>query len=230
MKAFVVISSTDSGLQQRVTGILGEDFVVEKCSGPTELAERLKTKIPALIFIDSPPSEDQKELYRQWITEFRKEARNRKVPILLLSDSLDETKWLYALSLGVSDFIMRPLNEREFRLRVMGLTRSPSHPSQTGDIWECGNLKLNLASYEVLIGEQSITLSVLEFNLLRYFISNRDHVLAREQVIAAVWPNSEVLDRAVDTHVVSLRRKLTGWDYSIVTVYRAGYILKKEDH
>lgn len=230
MKESVVLASLNADVKKKVAETLVEHFLVEDCQDAAELTQRVRISLPAIILIDVPVTEEEKEAYRQWIVEFRQNPLARKIPILVLSDSIDEKKWLLALSVGATDFLLKPINERELRIRVIGLTHATSSHLKGSDVLVCGNLKLNTASYEVRVNEESITLSVLEFNLLRYFILNKERVLGREQVITSVWPNSEVLDRAVDTHVVSLRRKLTGWDYSIITVYRAGYILKKEDH
>ena len=63
--------------------------------------------------------------------------------------------------------------------------------------------------------------------LLKCFVQNKDRVMSRDRILEAVWRDSVVSDRTVDTHIVSLRKKLSGFDHEISTVYGAGYILKK---
>ena len=52
--------------------------------------------------------------------------------------------------------------------------------------------------------------------------------MSRERILEAVWRDSVVSDRTVDTHIVSLRKKLVGFNHTIATVYGAGYVLKLE--
>jgi DNA-binding response OmpR family regulator len=74
-----------------------------------------------------------------------------------------------------------------------------------------------------------VTLSVLEFNLLRYFVENINRVLSREKILQAVWREAVVTDRTVDTHMTSLRKKLQNSTLGFSTLYGAGYILKSKD-
>lgn len=94
-------------------------------------------------------------------------------------------------------------------------------------ILECGNLKLNLNNLEVTIAEEIIPISVLEFSLLLYFVQNQDRLLTREQILKAVWRDTVVSFRTVDTHMVSLRKKLSKFDHGFTTVYAGGYLLKR---
>jgi DNA-binding response OmpR family regulator len=84
-----------------------------------------------------------------------------------------------------------------------------------------------LAQMEAAIEGKALQLSVLEFELLKCFVQNKDRVMSRERILEAVWRDSVVSDRTVDTHIVSLRKRLAGFDHQLATVYGAGYILKK---
>jgi DNA-binding response OmpR family regulator len=90
-----------------------------------------------------------------------------------------------------------------------------------------GNLELDLERFEARVENDLIVLSVLEFNLLKYFVENFNRVLTRERILQAVWRAAVVTDRTVDTHMTSLRKKLQRSTLAFATLYGAGYILKE---
>lgn len=78
----------------------------------------------------------------------------------------------------------------------------------------------------VILGDQSIHLSSIEFKLMRLFIENKGQLLSRQRIIENVWESQSVSERVIDPHIVSLRNKLSGFDHAISSIYRGGYILK----
>lgn len=91
----------------------------------------------------------------------------------------------------------------------------------------CGNLVLDSKKLEARVDENPLTLSVLEFNLLKYFVINKERVVSRQQILEGVWKDSVVSNRTIDTHMVYLRKKLVGFNHTLATVYGAGYILRE---
>jgi DNA-binding response OmpR family regulator len=94
----------------------------------------------------------------------------------------------------------------------------------------CGNLILNAARLEATVEDKTIPLLVLEFNLLRFFVLNKDRVVSRQQILEGVWKDAVVSNRTIDTHMVYLRKKLAGFSHTLATVYGAGYILREARH
>ncbi|HTL13310.1 MAG TPA: winged helix-turn-helix domain-containing protein, partial [Bdellovibrionota bacterium] len=90
-----------------------------------------------------------------------------------------------------------------------------------------GDLTLDLLKLQVREGSEQIPVSVLEFRLLKFFVENADRVLSRAEILEAIWKDSVVSDRTVDTHIASLRRKIPALDSRLSTVYGAGYMLKR---
>lgn len=91
------------------------------------------------------------------------------------------------------------------------------------------NLELDIHRYEGRVNGILIRLSILEFNLLRYFLENAEAVKSREQIINEVWNGTAVGERSVDHHVSSLRRKLkkANSNLEFVACYGEGYALKE---
>lgn len=151
----------------------------------------------------------------------------RHIPIIMLTAATDLDRRVKSFSTGADDFISKPFKPQELLARIQSKIRRVEERTGKQDVVACGNLTLDLRKIEASIEGTPLALSVLEFNLLKCFVTNKDRVMSRDRILEAVWRDSVVSDRTVDTHIVSLRKKLTGFDHEITTVYGAGYVLKK---
>ncbi|MBI3558757.1 MAG: response regulator transcription factor [Deltaproteobacteria bacterium] len=130
---------------------------------------------------------------------------------------------------GADDFILQTIDRDELLARIQArLRRFDDHWKAKSNL-DCGNLTMDMNKLEARIQNNKIKLSVLELSLLKFFVENKDHVLSREKIIGSVWRNGSVSERAIDTHVATLRKKLSGFDHQIRTLYGAGYILEQRD-
>lgn len=84
-------------------------------------------------------------------------------------------------------------------------------------------ITVDLKTHTVLCGEEEVDLTPTEFEVLRYFLSNRNIVLSRDEIISEVWSDKEIIhdSRVVDVHVQKLREKLKS--YAIITIRGKGY-------
>jgi DNA-binding response OmpR family regulator len=131
-----------------------------------------------------------------------------RTPIILLTARSHDAEKVMGLELGADDYITKPFNPRELRARIKAVLRRATPVSDT-DRFEFGDAAVDFARCEVTRPDGVVDLSALEFKLLTAFIRNRGRVLTREQLIDIVWGTAVALnDRAVDNHIVSLRRKL----------------------
>ncbi len=158
----------------------------------------------------------------------RSNEATRHIPIIMVTASGDIDNRIKAFLTGVDDFLAKPFSPKELVARVNSKIRRVDEKDNKQEVLQCGNLNLDLHKLEAKINGNLIALSVLEFSLLKYLVLNRNRVLSREKILEAVWRDAVVSDRTVDTHMVSLRKKLIGFDHLLTTVYGAGYILKKE--
>jgi two-component system alkaline phosphatase synthesis response regulator PhoP len=130
-----------------------------------------------------------------------------RTPILMLTARAQEAEKVMGLELGADDYLTKPFSPRELRARVKALLRraAPDVP----DTFRFGDVEVDFGRGEVRRGGRGVELSALEFKLLGAFITRRGRVLAREQLLEAVWgPGVSLNDRVVDNHIVALRRKL----------------------
>lgn len=128
-------------------------------------------------------------------------------PIILLTAKTQEAEKVLGLDLGADDYVTKPFSPRELRARVKALLRRTSTPA--GDVYRFGDVDVNFARAEVRRDGRNVEITPLELKLLDIFIRRRGRVLSREQLLDAAWENGvHVTDRAVDAHIVNLRRKI----------------------
>ena len=88
-----------------------------------------------------------------------------------------------------------------------------------------GELQVEPARRLVMVGDKVITLAPKEYDLLIYFMENKNQILTRDQILNNVWgPEYEGYDRAVDTHIKKLRAALMDSSYHITNVIKKGYM------
>jgi DNA-binding response OmpR family regulator len=156
----------------------------------------------------------------------RTHSSTAKIPIIVITKSSDFEVHLRAFSAGADDLLTRPFRPRELLARIKCRIRRLEEKGKQPTSLQQGNLEMDLERLEARVASQKIFLSVLEFNLLRYFVENFGRVQSRVEILQSVWNNSEVSDRTVDTHMTSLRKKIRGSSLAFVTLYGAGYSLR----
>jgi len=156
----------------------------------------------------------------------RSHEATRHIPVIILTGTSDFEMQLKALDLGADDLLQKPFRPRELLARMSTKLRRLEENKKPVANLRCGDLEMDLDRFEARINQNLIVLSVLEFNLLRFFVENFNRVLSREKILRAVWREAVVTDRTVDTHMTSLRKKLQNSSLAFATLYGAGYILK----
>ncbi len=156
----------------------------------------------------------------------RTHEATRHIPIIVLTGTSDFELQLKAFDLGADDLMQKPFRPRELLARMTTRLKRVDEVRREPTVLNCGDVKMDLDRLECYVGGNLAVLSVLEFNLLRYFVENFNRVLSREKILQAVWRDAVVTDRTVDTHMTSLRKKLQNSNLTFVTLYGAGYILK----
>jgi len=145
-----------------------------------------------------------------------------RTPILFLTARTHESEKVLGFDLGANDYITKPFSPRELRARIKARLRDSSPAALPAIAF--ADIVINEAAAEVRRAGWPVDLTPLEFRLLLALAKNRGNVLSRNQLIDLAWGLSTyVTDRAVDTHMVNLRRKI-GPDH-ITSVRGLGYRL-----
>ena len=148
--------------------------------------------------------------------------REGNVPIIMLTARVEEPDKLIGLELGADDYITKPFSARELVARIRTVLRRASG-DPTSDTIHAGQVTLDRAHYQALLPDRSIPLTSTEFELLATMMSQQGRIFTRSQLLNAVRGVAfESYERAIDSHIRNLRRKLEPGEY-IITVHGIGY-------
>lgn len=156
-----------------------------------------------------------------WAT-LRELRKDSKVPVIMLTARGEERDELFGFELGVDEYISKPFSPKILVARVEALLNR-SYPDQEESI-EVDGIVIDNVAHQVTIDGKNIDLSMKEFELLKYMISNTNVALSREKILNSVWNYDYYGDsRTIDSHIKKLRKKLGKKGSHIQTVRGLGY-------
>jgi two-component system response regulator BaeR len=128
------------------------------------------------------------------------------VPIIMVTARVEEIDRLLGLELGADDYVCKPFSPREVVARVKAVLR---RSARLGDTPPADGLQLDREQYRALLNGRDLDLTPVEFALLEALRARPGRVFSRGQLMNEMYSDYRVVsDRAVDTHVKNLRRKL----------------------
>lgn len=164
----------------------------------------------------------------KWLHENR-----RGMPILMVTARADSADIVRGLESGADDYVTKPFEIPVFLARVRSLLRRAKHgtaaASNAPKKLRVGDLELDTETYDVAIGNgaERLNLTPSEFKLLKALMLNQGRVLSRDRLIELVQGEGvTVVDRAIDTHVFGLRKKLGPAADFVETIRGVGYRMK----
>ena len=183
--------------------------------------EELTGVIPNLVLLDwMLPDISGIELLRR----MRREPRLQEIPVIMLTARGEEADRVRGLECGADDYVVKPFSIRELKARINTHLRKQANERIT--TFQVDGLVLDQESYRTTVDGQPVELGPTEFRLLRHFMSHRDRVFTRSQLLDTVWgANVYIEERTVDVHIRRLRKALEpfGKEHLIQTVRGAGY-------
>ena len=148
--------------------------------------------------------------------------RESDVPIIMLTARVEEIDKLIGLEIGADDYMTKPFSPRELVARVRVVLRRVSGDS-SAEMIRVGDVSLDRAHYEVQMEKRVVPLTSTEFEIMAVLMSQPGRIFSRSQLLNAVHGVAfESYERAIDSHIRNLRRKLEP-DELIVTVHGVGY-------
>jgi DNA-binding response OmpR family regulator len=191
--------------------------VVTAASGAGGLDAAI-TRRPDLVVLDLRlPDADGIDVARQLRTR-------SQVPIIMLTARAEESDRLLGLEAGADDYIVKPFSPRELVARVRAVLRRAG--TQT-DVIRIGDLVLDRSRGSATRGSQPVDLTATEFQLLDALCRQPGRLFTRAQLLDAIrGGDGESFDRAIDTHVKNIRRKIERDPRNpryVLTVYGVGY-------
>ena len=139
----------------------------------------------------------------------REVRKTSKVPIIMLTAKGDEEDELTGFELGVDEYISKPFSPKILVARVGAILRRSGKAPEEGKLLSIGGIVIDQTAHTVTVDGRQIELSFKEFELLAYFMENKDIALSRERILNHVWDYDYFGDaRTIDTHVKKLRSKM----------------------
>ena len=139
----------------------------------------------------------------------RKDESKPKVPIIFLTAKDTENDRLTGFNLGADDYISKPFSIREVMARVKAvLRRTAIKNEEDKETISFEDLIIDIPKKKVSIGNEEITLTKKEFEILKLLLEHQGHVFSREEILSRVWSDEVyVLDRTIDVNITRLRKK-----------------------
>lgn len=155
---------------------------------------------------------------------------NLSVPVLLLTAMDELSDKVKGFDSGADDYLTKPFYTEELLTRVRALgRRNSSEPVYENEL-RFGELKLDMQSYELFCGQNSVKLGLKEFSIMELPIKNGGHVLSKETILLKVWGyESDAEYNNVEVYISFLRKKLAyiKSEVSVKTIRGLGYCLEE---
>ena len=166
-----------------------------------EARDRLAEKPPDLVVLDLMlPRLDGLSVLR-WLRK-----RDASLPVLIVSARGREEDKVEGLRAGADDYLAKPFGLRELMARVEALLRRARGSEKPVAL---GDLTVDFLRRKVMRKGKEVPLSPKEAEVFLYLARHRDRVVSREEILESIWGYfAESAERAVDFHVLNLRRKL----------------------
>ncbi len=183
--------------------------------------ELAKTKKPDLIILDLMlPGIDGIEVCKL----LKGSSATRHIPVMMLTAKSSEVDQVVGLELGASDYIAKPFSIKVLLVRVKNIFRTKLQSAGDEAVLKEGMIVLDRSRHRCLAGGKPVELTKLEFNILAFLMANPGKVFTRDQLLNGAWGQSVVVvDRTIDVHIRSIRKKLGKCRDSIETVRGTGY-------
>ncbi len=153
----------------------------------------------------------------------------KNIPIIILSAKGEELDIVLGLELGADDYVQKPFSPKVLFSRIKAILRRGKEPEKITKVIKFGDFTLDIERYILKKTDRVIPLTLSEFGILRRLISNRGKVLTRNQLLDDINnDDSFIVDRNIDVHIASLRKKLGPTFDWIETVRGVGYRFREE--
>lgn len=220
MNESILVIEDDSDIQELIVEFLGsKGYKIDSANDGVEGIQKFKEKEYDLIILDiMMPNLDGHSVCKMI-------RKNSNVPIIFLTALTEESDQIKGFDLECDDYITKPFSFKLLIKRVEAVLRRTSQTSSDCLIFE--DLKLDLNMYTAQIKEETIELTLKEFNILKTLIEKYPQVVTRESLLDSIWGYDYYGDtRIVDAHIKNIRKKIV-LPY-IKTVKGIGYTLEKD--
>jgi len=224
MTAKIMLVEDEQSIREMLRYALESNgYEVIEADSAQRAREIIMTNRPDLLIVDwMMPGESGVEFLKR----LKKDEVLSSIPIMMLTARVEEIDKVKGLDSGADDYMTKPVGIKEFQARVNALLRR-SATGEDNQIIDMLGIRMNLSTHQVSLDGQLIQIGSSEFNLLRFFMSHKNKVYSRSQLLDFVWGQGVYLEeRTVDVHMLRLRKILKPFDKQkyIITVRGMGYM------
>ncbi|MFT5012380.1 MAG: two-component system alkaline phosphatase synthesis response regulator PhoP [Dinoroseobacter sp.] len=218
----VVIEDEPDIVEVMCYNLQREGYQVSSATRGDEGLELVRNQSPALVLLDLMlPGMDGLTVCQQ----IKSDPLTRSTPVIIVSAKGEESDVVIGLGLGADDYISKPFSPREMLARVKAvLRRGPLQEQQKNDRIMVKGLVIDPGRHEVRASGELVRLTATEFKLLHQLASQPGRAYSREQLLnRIVGEGVVVVDRNIDVHIRSVRKKLGELGEMIQTIRGVGY-------
>lgn len=221
--ALIYILEDDNSVRELESYALqGNGFEVRGFENPKQFYEALKKEIPDLVVVDVMlPGEDGLTITKK----LRASSEYKNVPIVMVTAKDSEIDAIRGLDSGADDYITKPFSVMIFLSRIKAVLRRAGDKDDRGN-YSYKTITIDDKKHKVYSDGKEVELTFKEYEILKYLILNKGIAVTREQLLNKVWGyDSESESRTVDSHMLTLRKKLGESGALIETIRHVGYKL-----
>ena len=187
----------------------------------------IKKEVPDLVLLDLMlPGLDGIEICRT----LKADHSTRSIPIIMVTAKGEESDIVLGLGMGADDYVVKPFRPRELMARIRSVLRRGNFIEEGEGVVSIDELVIDINRHEVKLEGKIIVLTAMEFKLLHVLASNPGRVFTRENLLNHVSSDDTfIIDRNIDVHIRSIRKKLDKHRELIETIHRVGYRFRDKD-
>jgi two-component system, OmpR family, phosphate regulon response regulator PhoB len=216
----LVIEDTRDLVEVLTLALQREGYEISVAYDGNEGLRKAQTLLPDLILLDVMlPGMSGTDVLR----ELRAGERTRDVPVIIISARAEETDEVVGFSLGADDYVTKPFSPRVLVQRIKALQRRVEGAGDPTDVVEHLGVRIDRVRHRAFADGRELELTPTEFRLLECLLRQPGRAFSRHQLMdGAIGEGAFVLERTIDVHVKTLRKKL-GTSDLIETVRGVGY-------
>ena len=187
----------------------------------------IKKEVPDLVLLDLMlPGLDGIEICRKLKTDYS----TRSIPIIMVTAKGEESDIVLGLGMGADDYMVKPFRPRELMARIRSVLRRGDFIEEGEGVVSIDELVIDINRHQVKLEGKKIVLTAMEFKLLHFLASHPGQVFTRENLLNHVSTDDTfIIDRNIDVHIRSIRKKLNKHRELIETIHRVGYRFRDKD-
>lgn len=203
----ILIIEDEKGLVQSLSWYFNrEGYETTAVADGAEGLRKAQSLLPDLILLDLMlPGMGGLDICR----DLRSGEKTRQIPIIMITARAEETDQVEGFAQGADDYVTKPFSNKVLLQRVKALLRRSDVAPEAGNVTEHLGVKVDRIRHQVTVADRPLDLTPTEFRLLECMIRQPGRAFSRHQLMdASIGEGSIVLERTIDVHIKTLRKKL----------------------